>query len=428
MQISSKLFNEQQVRQFGKLNESIQGLQERVASGQNILRASDDPVAAVRLSAAREQKQTLERFEKNIDVAQSRLQLGDQTLQEAINVMTRITELTTQAGNGIYDGFSIEAILTEIEQLEDTVFDLANTRDAQGQGLFSGFNTANIAFKKAADGTVTYEGDRGAHALQISENMNVNTSVDGGTAFMRVSTAQGPKGVFDLINEAKNAMKSTGQLSDVGNAKSNASLKFILPNKPQAWSFEISGSRGVARVQTVAEDGNLQKIVADINLHSASTGVVASLDDATQTILLTDPQNGMISIKDIEIDDKDAAEKTILSKLEFTPIDAAGKQVGSTRTLADVDQLLGTNLENLRSATDHLSLQRTKLGAYEAKARVQLDAIMTRKMVVTKDISKIGDADLAKLVTELQAQLTNRDAAQQAFAKIGQQSLFDFIR
>ena len=61
--------------------------------------------------------------------------------------------------------FSIEAILTEIEQLEDTVFDLANTRDAQGQGLFSGFNTANIAFKKAADGTVTYEGDRGVSCL-----------------------------------------------------------------------------------------------------------------------------------------------------------------------------------------------------------------------------------------------------------------------
>jgi flagellar hook-associated protein 3 FlgL len=40
----------------------------------------------------------------------------------------------------------------------------------------------------------------------------------------------------------------------------------------------------------------------------------------------------------------------------------------------------------------------------------------------------LNDADLAKLVTDLQAQLTNREAAQQAFAKIGQQSLFDFIR
>ena len=47
-------------------------------------------------------------------------------------------------------------------------------------------------------------------------------------------------------------------------------------------------------------------------------------------------------------------------------------------------------------------------------------------LAVSQDISKIGDADLAKLVTE-QSQLTNRDAAQQAFAKIGQQSLFDYL-
>ena len=54
--------------------------------------------------------------------------------------------------------------------------------------------------------------------------------------------------------------------------------------------------------------------------------------------------------------------------------------------------------------------------------------IQSRQLAVTKDSSAMGDADLAKLVTELQAQLTNRDAAQQAFAKIGQQSLFDYIR
>ena len=63
-----------------------------------------------------------------------------------------------------------------------------------------------------------------------------------------------------------------------------------------------------------------------------------------------------------------------------------------------------------------------------AKAALQTDVIETRKLAVTTDISKIGDADMATLVTELQQQLTNKQAAQQAFAKIGQQSLFDFIR
>ncbi len=49
MQVSTKLFNNQQVRQFGKLTEDIQKKQEQIASGKAILRASDDPVAAAKI-------------------------------------------------------------------------------------------------------------------------------------------------------------------------------------------------------------------------------------------------------------------------------------------------------------------------------------------------------------------------------------------
>ena len=143
---------------------------------------------------------------------------------------------------------------------------------------------------------------------------------------------------------------------------------------------------------------------------------------------MSDDKNGTITLDNIEITGQDGATNDVVSKLRFTPIDEAGNSVGGVRTLTDVDQLLGTNLVNIRAAMDHLSLKQTEIGAYERKASVQLQAIESRKLVVTKDISKLKDADLAQLVTELQSQLTNRDAAQQAFAKIGQQSLFDFIR
>jgi flagellar hook-associated protein 3 FlgL len=197
---------------------------------------------------------------------------------------------------------------------------------------------------------------------------------------------------------------------------------------PQSWSFSLAGAKGSVDVTTTAESGNLQKIVDDINIHTPATGITASVEADGKTIKLSDSESGNISISGIQIKGQDGADSEVLSKLEFTPIDEAGKAVGSTRSLADVDQLLGTNLENMRAAMDHLSLQQTRLGAYGTKATVQLEALTTRTMVVTKDISKINDADLAQLVTTLQAQLTNRDAAQQAFAKIGQQSLFDFIR
>ena len=50
MQISSKLFNQQQLKQFSSTTEELQDLQNKIATGENILRASDDPVGSVVLS------------------------------------------------------------------------------------------------------------------------------------------------------------------------------------------------------------------------------------------------------------------------------------------------------------------------------------------------------------------------------------------
>ena len=200
MQVSTRLFNNQQVTQFGRLNEDIQKKQEQIASGKAILRASDDPVSAANLSAAKEQKELLTRFENNIYKAQSRLEASDKTLQESVAVLTRITELATQARNPVYDGFSRRAILTEVEALRETVVDLANTKDAFGHSLFSGFNTTEEAYIREPDGSVTYNGDRGIHTVQISESVNLSTGLDGESAFGRIETANGRRSVFEIID------------------------------------------------------------------------------------------------------------------------------------------------------------------------------------------------------------------------------------
>jgi len=68
MRVSTKLFNAQQVRGFQEIRSDMQGIQEKIASGKNINRASDDPVGAVNLSVAKEQKEVLTQFLKNTDL------------------------------------------------------------------------------------------------------------------------------------------------------------------------------------------------------------------------------------------------------------------------------------------------------------------------------------------------------------------------
>ena len=67
MQISSKLFNQQQLKQFSSTTEDLQNIQDKISSGQNILRASDDPVGSVELSGLNVVKSQIEQFERNVN-------------------------------------------------------------------------------------------------------------------------------------------------------------------------------------------------------------------------------------------------------------------------------------------------------------------------------------------------------------------------
>ena len=428
MQVSTKLFNNQQVRQFGKLNEDIQHKQEKIASGKAILRASDNPVAAAELSAAKEQKDLLSRFEENAYKAQLRLQSGDSAVQEAMSVMTRITELATQARNPVYDGFSRRAILTEVQALRETMVDLANTRDAYGQSLFSGFNTSEESFVRQPDGSVTYNGDRGVHQVQVSENVNIATGLDGETVFGRIDTVNGRKSVFEIIDSVIASIDPLREQDEFATAPGRAELSFSLPRQNQDWSFRLTGNLGTAQINATLSEGNEQNFVDAVNARSDETGIRAELDEFTGKVRLIDPSSAEIKMDQIEIEGQDMAVRENLYYVEFRTIDEDNVPIGTERILTDSDQLLGRGIENLKNSLDHMALQQASIGAQMSKADIQTDVLASRKLAVTKDVSKLGDADLAALVTELQQQITNRDAAQQAFAKIGQQSLFDFIR
>ena len=428
MQVSTKLFNQQSVNQFGKLTEEIQNLQAKVSTGKNILKSSDDPVAAVELSAAKEQKNILERFQRNVDSAQRRLDLADSTIQNAVNVMTRISELAIQAANDTNGVTERIAIRTEVEQLANVMLEIANTRDAQGQSLFAGYHTNTQAFRKNVDGTFEYLGDRGTHSLQISESMNVATCIDGGTAFETVDTGKGRKSTFDIITNTINAISTASGLSRQGSATASAALDFKVPRDPQNWSFTLTGSKGAKTISATVSEGKLSDVVTKINAETANTGITAALDNASGRITLTETQSRQIKLDNIQIEGIDFSSSTVESYVDFNTLSGDGTVVGTYRRLTDVDQLISSSVTDVQKATDHLSQQRAFLGAQINKAELQKDALDQRIIATSEKISDIDTADMAALVTRLQNLLLNKDAAQQAYAKISQTNLFDYLK
>ena len=156
MQVSTKLFNEQSLNRFSNLSGDIQKIQSRIATGKNVLKASDDPVAMINISAAKEKQSQIQRYSSNIDRASSRLSMAEIAITEMQSVITRIYELSIQAKNDTYNNNDRKSIKAEISELRALTVDLANSKDTNGNSIFSGYRTNILPFVENIDGEIEY--------------------------------------------------------------------------------------------------------------------------------------------------------------------------------------------------------------------------------------------------------------------------------
>ena len=154
MKISTKLFNQQQVSRFGKLNEEIQSLQNKISSGKNIVQASDDPIGAVNLSGLQQVKERFSQYSRNADNAINRLTIADTALQSITNLMVRAKELAIQAANDTFGAQDREALALELEEMKNEMFSVANSTDSSGAFIFGGYHTDTQPFEKDNDSNI----------------------------------------------------------------------------------------------------------------------------------------------------------------------------------------------------------------------------------------------------------------------------------
>jgi flagellar hook-associated protein 3 FlgL len=426
MQISSKLFNQQQVNQFSEINSELQSLQGKISSGKNILVASDDPVRSVELSGMKVVKEQIDQYIKNVDTSDSRMKNIDVNLENLTSLMVRANELMIQASSDVLGASDREAVAIEMDQLKEQAFGLANQQDASGVYLFSGYKSKVQPFVKDIVGKINYRGDRGVTSLAVSESMVVETNLDGGSLFQNIKVGSNkPISMFTLFENMSNSIRTAAQAVYALEAPTSAEIE-ITNNNYGNWSFDIIGNDGTASISSELIGDDPIDIITKIN--AADIGITASFSDNSGKIKLVSNQEGLIKIENLEIEGIENAEKSPTSFITLNAIDSTGSTIGRSQTLYDTNQLTSSQLNNISETQVHIANFRGKVGARLNLLERQKETLNERDIAIQKDMSKIGDADLAKLVTEMQTMMTSLQASQQAFVKISNLNLFEFIR
>lgn len=424
MAVSTKLFADQMLNRFARINEQVELRQTKISTGQNITEASEKPIDAIKLSALEERVTQLQGFQRNVDTAQQRLSLGDTVLTSVDNIFAQLRERAVAANTDTLSADDLKAFRVEVAELRDALLSLANTRTTDGQALFGGYATDIVPFVENAQGRVEYLGDGGEHTLAASESMRLPTSVNGGATFMQVQTENGRASIFDIVDSFEAALmtKPFVQSTLSASASDGLSLSFNGDRVPRDWSFTLEGPNGSATI--TAQDvvgGSNTNLIAAINASSGDTGVSAANDADGRLILSTTvpAAGGNIQLSDLKIEGVTRAEREITYSV--TTNDTPPK------TFVPAVQTLDGQLSSIVAAGQDIALSRTTVGARLVRANDQEDALLTRSVALETQVGDLAAADLERIVTELQSLLVTRDASRQAFVQISRSSLFDFL-
>lgn len=173
MRISTQQYFDTSASKYQTNYSGVVKAQDQASSGIRVQTASDDPVAAARLLQLQQQKDMLGQFNGNINTLQNSLTNEESVLKSINTALQRGNELALRAANQSLSDDDRKSIASEVGALEDQVLGLLNSKDANGNYMFSGSKTDTPPYIRNNDGTYTYQGDETPLSLQISDNLSM---------------------------------------------------------------------------------------------------------------------------------------------------------------------------------------------------------------------------------------------------------------
>jgi flagellar hook-associated protein 3 FlgL len=187
--------------------------QQQLSTGRRVLSPEDDPIASSQALQVSQSSGVNKQFLDNMGAATSKLNLLDSTLSGVEDELQAIYERAVQGGNATYSPSQRGMLAEELKQRLQSLIGLANTQDGTGLYIFAGFKSSTQPFAIDSGATspyvlgvgtthVSYAGDAGNEALQVSASRVINTSENGSDIFMQVRDAQGGvigRSMFDSL-------------------------------------------------------------------------------------------------------------------------------------------------------------------------------------------------------------------------------------
>jgi flagellar hook-associated protein 3 FlgL len=372
--------------------------QQQVSTGRRVNTPSDDPVAAARIASLDASLKRLDQYRSNATIARNQLGLEESTLAAVIDNLQRVSELAVQGNNATLSNTDRAAIASELRERRAALVGLANTTDADGKYLFSGYSESTRPFTEGAAGAIVYNGDQGQRSVQITDTRVVAIGDPGARVFQDIAVGNG---TFTLSAGAANTGGGVLGAGTVVNpaawVRGTYTITFLTPS-----TYEVrDGAAAVVANGTYAPGHSIGFLGIDLPID----GSPAAGDTFTVA-----PSSSR---------DVFATLDSLIAVLE-TPASNDAAQ-------AQLHNKVGQLLADLDKATGHVIDARSDIGSRVRALDDEASLSEDFSLQLTQTLSDLRDLDYAEALSRLSQQMFGLDAAQKAYAQTQRLSLFRYL-
>jgi flagellar hook-associated protein 3 FlgL len=401
------------IAQILKQQTALSRTQVQVASGRRIQSPADDPIAATRILVAERAQAQLEQYSRNADTALQRLGLGEQAMTDLGTLLDRVRVLAVQAGNGAMDDTSLAAIATEVKSRAADLLQIANRQDVNGEYLYAGYSTATRPFAQAGGG-VAYAGDQGIRQMQISATQKIADGFNGERVFMDIPAGNGYFTVATGVHAGTGVIGANSVTDPVAwNAAATAAAAVPQPHT-YTIQFADGDADGVADTWEALDAGGAQ-----VATGAYADGAVIAFDGIQLGISGAPAAGDTFTIGPAGTESVFTTVADLVAALE--------QGADSPESRARLGSELNKALAQLGHGLDHVNELRAETGARLSA----LDAAAVQRedldYQLADTLSGLRDLDYAEALSRLNQQAAGLQAAQAAYTRIGQMSLFDYL-
>jgi flagellar hook-associated protein 3 FlgL len=407
--------------------------QQQMSSGKRILTPADDPVASAQVLELTQSAAINSQYQASQNTAKSNLGIIDGQLSSVSDLLLRVRELGVQAGNASLSTADRKSITTELRARFDELVGIANSKDGTGQYLFSGYQSTSKPFAGSVENGVSYAGDDGQRALQVSGSRQMPVSVTGNDLFMNIKNGNG---IF--ATSAQTAASNTGSgLIDAGSvsdpAKWNSSansgqleVRFWKDPATATSYYDLvdatSGNSLYTGTPSATGAGGSYTHAYNSGNAISFSGLAAPYNDfgASVTITGTPASGDIFNVNNSTSTGLFSMLADMINTVELpTTIGAAGNTQRQNQ--------LGAVLASLSQVEDNVSRVRSDVGSRLNELDDLESAAQGLDLQYKSRISDLESVDYNKAISDLTRQQTELQATQQSFTKIANMSLFDYL-